>query len=143
MNEFAWDPSLSIGIDDLDEDHRQIFVMLEDLCTVAKSGAPRDEIARKLDLLTVFFIEHIRKEDDLMADFVADSCKAHRERHEKEHETYLYILGQIRNMLDQEHWEAVRENAYGLQRLVFFRELVKTDFEMVRCLITEGKLVPQ
>ena len=143
MTEFAWDESLCIGIEELDEDHRKIFRMLDEFCVAAWGDEGQDDLMRRLDGLTDFFTAHVHKEDVIMEGFESAFSMSHKQKHEKEHEAYIYILGQIRNMLNSGHWDSARENAHSLQKLMFFRELVKTDYEMVRCMITEGMMDSQ
>ncbi|GAB6051550.1 hypothetical protein JCM17960_03700 [Magnetospira thiophila] len=142
MSDIGWDESLEIGIGELDADHRRLFAMLDEFSRLAQKGAPTAKLLEHLHEIRAFFLAHIHKEDRIMSQFTSNLSLDHKEKHEQEHGTYVYVLDQVRGMLETDQWKSAQDNMNDLKKLMFFRELVKTDYEMVRCMIQEGLMVP-
>ncbi|WP_158498874.1 hemerythrin domain-containing protein [Magnetospira sp. QH-2] len=143
MSEFGWEESLEIGIDDLDEDHKKLFEMLDEFGLAASAAADFTQLQVLISEIRGFFVAHIRKEDEIMGKLTSGLSLEHKSKHEQEHGAYLFVLDQISEMLRTGQWESARDNAVGLKKLMFFRELVNTDYEMVRCMIQEGIFKPE
>lgn len=67
MEKIIWDDSFSVGVEVLDQQHRQIVEVINRLLEEPQEGFDADQIARILDDLTKFVHLHFRMEEGLLA----------------------------------------------------------------------------
>ncbi len=67
MPNIAWDPSMTTGVDSLDDQHRQLISWLNDLLAAMSMGRGRAELAGLLDQLGSYTVTHFGKEEVCMA----------------------------------------------------------------------------
>jgi hemerythrin len=60
-----WDWTLDIGIDRIDNQHRELFNRLDQLLTSIEDGKGNDEVIKTLDFLEEYVIQHFNEEEDL------------------------------------------------------------------------------
>ena len=76
----AWDHSLSVGIDIIDEHHRYLFDLTNDLFDVVQSKRGSREVARVLKALDQYAQVHFRAEERMMDHYgYAESPAQHRQ----------------------------------------------------------------
>ena len=92
-------------------------------------------------LLALMCASHFAREEELMADFETDMEQAHREMHEEQHGTVLYILGIIINRLEGRTTQNINLS-YALSQLVeqLLMDMTWFDFEMQQNLTLEEHL---
>jgi hemerythrin len=83
MPTISWDPSMSTGVDSLDNQHKQLIAWLNDLLTAMSLGRGRAELASLLDKLGGYTIMHFGYEEDCMDQYrcpaAAQNAAAHKE----------------------------------------------------------------
>jgi hemerythrin-like metal-binding protein len=62
-----WSTNLSVGVEELDSDHRELIELLNRLDIEVGRAAHQDEVARLLDELMSRTQAHFRREEELMA----------------------------------------------------------------------------
>jgi hemerythrin len=83
MPTIAWDPSMTTGVEALDNQHKQLIDWLNDLLEAMSLGRGRTEVAALLDKLGGYAVMHFGHEEDCMTKYhcpVAEkNAAAHKE----------------------------------------------------------------
>jgi hemerythrin len=87
----AWDPSLSVGIPELDQQHASLFARLDGLIQAVRSGASRDEVGRTLLFLREYVQTHFADEEGIMR----QAGFPRLAEHHLEHEGFVADLRQL------------------------------------------------
>ena len=61
----TWNCSLDIGIDKIDNQHKELFNCLEKLLTAIEDGKSNDEVIKTLDFLEEYVIKHFNEEEEI------------------------------------------------------------------------------
>jgi hemerythrin len=77
----AWDPSLAVGIAEIDAQHRELFARIGALLDAIQSGTSRDEVGKTLDYLSRYAVEHFSAEEKIMRDRQYPGREAHEAEH--------------------------------------------------------------
>lgn len=88
LNKIEWSNKLSIGNDNIDLDHKRLFVIYNDLIDLVSTNWNRVEFARILNDMTDYALSHFKKEEVYMQEFGFPDFAEHK----KEHEAYLYKI---------------------------------------------------
>jgi hemerythrin len=62
----VWDPALSVGVESIDRQHREIFRQADGLLRSLWRHDSREEVARVLEFLSRYVVNHFRDEEVLM-----------------------------------------------------------------------------
>jgi len=76
-----WSPDLSVGVDALDDDHRQLFALVNQVHDAIQAGCAEPLLAPLFDRLVDYAREHFRREEALMDEGHYPGLAAHREEH--------------------------------------------------------------
>lgn len=83
MKDIAWSRILSVGVDEIDDDHRRLIAIFNELNRAAAGGESADYLAATLDELINCTIWHFSHEERLMLKHrypgMAEHQAAHRE----------------------------------------------------------------
>jgi hemerythrin-like metal-binding protein len=88
-----WTESLSVNDSRLDDQHRLLFALINDLADLRLSGAPRETLLKVVQRMIAFSDAHFGSEDDVMIASDFPRFDAHRLEHQ-------LFLGQIRRFLN-------------------------------------------
>ena len=81
-NEWAsWDDSLSVGIDIIDEHHRYLFDLINDLYDVVINKRGTREVARLIKALDAYAKVHFRSEEMMMTHYGFEGIKRQEQQH--------------------------------------------------------------
>ncbi len=87
-----WDPSLAIGIERIDAQHRELFERIDRLLEASRRQTSATEVGALLDFLSNYAREHFRTEEELM-----DSTRyPHAAEHKAEHLAFARELVGLR-----------------------------------------------
>lgn len=79
-----WDPSFSVGVVDIDQDHRRLVAILNRIFDTWQSHAATSESLNALfDELVAYTWEHFRREEEKMEGVHYPHFATHRIEHEK------------------------------------------------------------
>jgi hemerythrin-like metal-binding protein len=92
MEHVAWDPSFSVHVDRLDQDHRELFAMVDKLFTAIAKGQGRTIVDQLIKVLFDYTRYHFSAEEALMAKAKYPGLSAHR----VEHRNLLSRISEIR-----------------------------------------------
>jgi hemerythrin-like metal-binding protein len=76
-----WDESLSVGIDIIDEHHRYLFDLINDLFEVVTNKQGAREVARVIKALDAYAKVHFRAEEQMMAHYAFAGVEQQEQQH--------------------------------------------------------------
>ena len=82
MSSLHWSPNLSVGVEALDADDRELIDLMNDLDAEIGREAGHDAIMRKLDQLIARTETHFRHEEAMMAEASYPEAEHHARLHE-------------------------------------------------------------
>lgn len=78
-----WDRTLSVGIDVIDEHHRYLFDLTNDLIDVVANKLGAREVARVLKALTLYVSIHFKAEERMMDHYGFDRLDLQKQQHQQ------------------------------------------------------------
>ena len=60
-----WDLTLDIGIDSIDNQHKELFNRLDQLLSSIDEGRSNDEVIKTLDFLEEYVVKHFNEEEEI------------------------------------------------------------------------------
>jgi hemerythrin-like metal-binding protein len=69
MNIFGWDEKYSVGIQSIDDQHKEIFRILDQLFLELKSGKAQQSILQTINELQIYASSHFHKEEYFFREF--------------------------------------------------------------------------
>ena len=81
MKNITWDKSLSVDVDEIDEDHRRLVDLFNILSHSVEAGDSEDYIDAVLEELISCTAWHFRHEERLMLLYKYDTLEGHRDEH--------------------------------------------------------------
>jgi len=78
----AWDPTLVVGVPEIDEQHQELFRRLDALVESIRGGRSRDEVGHTLAFLREYAGSHFAAEEALMVARSYPGLPDHRAEHE-------------------------------------------------------------
>jgi hemerythrin len=76
-----FDPVLLTGIDEIDDQHRELFSRIGQLLEASRNRRSREEVVRLLEFLGEYVIEHFAAEERIMATQGYPRMDGHRAEH--------------------------------------------------------------
>jgi hemerythrin len=89
-----WTPALAVGVDEVDEQHRELFRRAERLI-VALRGGNREEVVPLLSYLERYVVQHFEAEEKLMRERRYPGLEAHAAAHKRFREDYADVMMQF------------------------------------------------
>ena len=83
MKDLIWDDSLSVQIQEIDEDHRRLVDLFNILSHSVEEGDTRNYIDAVLDELISCTVWHFRHEERLMLKYSYDGFLEHKNEHQE------------------------------------------------------------
>jgi hemerythrin len=83
---YDWNESLSIGNKDVDDDHKKLIEIINNLIDLIELNLDRKEFARILSKMTDYSLTHFKREEAYMQKF----CFPELSTHQKHHMKYIY-----------------------------------------------------
>ena len=83
MKDLIWDNSLSVEIDEIDEDHRKLLDLFNMLNHSVMEGDATDYIEAVLEELISFTVWHFRHEERLMLKYGYEGLVEHKAEHQQ------------------------------------------------------------
>ena len=78
-----WTPDLSVGIDRIDQQHKKIVTLLNELYEAMQAGQGREALGKVLNDLLLYTKTHFATEEQAMAAHGYPDYEEHKRRHEK------------------------------------------------------------
>lgn len=96
MTVFEWSDDLSVGVKEIDEQHKRLIDFINGLHDSIEQGEKRESVEKFLDELVEYTEFHFSTEERLMYQYLYVSRLAHKEGHE-------HLLFQVRQLLHDLH----------------------------------------
>ncbi len=127
---FTWDPTMSAGIDSLDEQHKELIMNLNQLNLAMSQGRADKDISGLLNFLDTYVRKHFTEEEVYMR---LHKCPAMIEN-QKAHAAFLKSLKEIKTEFEQKGSHA-RLIIKVQRKLVewFFTHIKKIDTHLLPC----------
>lgn len=81
MKAIVWSKILSVGVEEIDEDHRKLFGIFNELNRAVMAGASADYLAATLEELINCTVWHFSHEERLMLKHGYDGIEEHQTEH--------------------------------------------------------------
>ncbi|MCF6159396.1 MAG: bacteriohemerythrin [wastewater metagenome] len=81
MEKILWDESFSVGVRDLDNQHKQILIIVNTLIEMNDAKVNSEIISDTLTKMTQYSLEHFTKEEQYMLDYGYPEYLSHRKQH--------------------------------------------------------------
>ena len=81
MERIYWSGKFSVGNDDIDNDHKKLISIINDLIDMVELGNDREKFASILSDLTDYFMQHFKKEENYMLEMNYPYLKQHKQIH--------------------------------------------------------------
>jgi hemerythrin len=78
-----WNPSFSVGVDELDSDHKILIALLNDLYDAVEEGKGLEAVEQTLDGLVVYVSNHFRYEEGLFLHAQYPDYASHKKTHDR------------------------------------------------------------
>ena len=106
MNLLQWNPEYSVGIDSMDDEHREMIELINDTYAKLDSNSGAEEVEACLGDIFSTISMHFALEEKIMRRAKYAEYQAHKKDHED-------LLDQIRDLMD----DFVDDPSQGAQRL--------------------------
>lgn len=83
MKDLIWDNSLSVEVDEIDEDHRRLVDLFNILSHAVEDGDATDYITAVLEELISCTVWHFRHEERLMLKYAYEGMEEHKAEHQQ------------------------------------------------------------
>ncbi len=81
MEFFTWNENFSVGINTIDEQHKKLVSLINELATAMSEGKGRDKIDSLLTELADYTVYHFSEEEKLMANYEYPGLEEHKKIH--------------------------------------------------------------
>lgn len=76
-----WTEQLSVGVDSIDNQHKELIARINGLLSAMGQGKGREEIGGMMDFLAKYVVDHFGAEQEYMARFAYPAAVAHTAQH--------------------------------------------------------------
>lgn len=77
----AWTKDLETGVENIDNQHKELFVRIDNLLEACRNGVGMTEVNRTLDFLMRYVVQHFEAEEAVMRSTLYPGYDAHRRMH--------------------------------------------------------------
>ena len=79
----TWEAEMSIGVQEMDDEHRKLIAMINEIGDGMAAGQGRDELGGLVDKVVEFTKEHLAHEERLLAEAGYAESDAHHREHDQ------------------------------------------------------------
>jgi len=94
----SWNAALEIGVEKVDEQHKQLFVALNDLIEAINNGHAMEKVNSLLGFLGGYVVQHFSDEEEIMR----DAGYPDLESHQKIHSDFVVYFGKISDRIEND-----------------------------------------
>ena len=77
-----WTQELSVGVEEIDSQHKELFDRINNLDTAMKRGKAKEEVFRLIEFLDQYVIIHFGAEEKYMVDYNYTGYALHKTKHD-------------------------------------------------------------
>lgn len=101
--DMIWNKNWSVGVDKIDNQHKELFDRINKLMSAMKEGKGKDEVINTLDFLEGYVVKHFNDEEELQR---KNNYPKYDIQH-KEHEEFKNSLKELRTLCETKGMSAV------------------------------------
>lgn len=131
MEKIDWNPSFSVGVELLDEQHKRIIGMINRLISDREATVRSETISELLDGLTKYATDHFRTEEQLLEEYAYPDLT----RQKREHKAYRIKIVAF-HQATTSHEDSVPGEFLKFMRDWLVNHILKTDMKY-RSFLTE------
>jgi hemerythrin-like metal-binding protein len=83
MKKLSWSSKYSIGVREIDSQHKKLVEIINDVIKAINSGNDNKKIMNVLNSLADYTVSHFATEEELMMKYEYPEFNAHKDEHEK------------------------------------------------------------
>jgi len=95
---YQWDSSLETGYEKIDNQHKQLFAIVNSLMEASSSGKGDAALLRTLDFLADYTIKHFADEEQLQIDYEYPDYLNHKQLHDE----FKVKVGELKKQVSME-----------------------------------------
>jgi hemerythrin len=80
---YNWNDSYLMGVENIDKQHMQLFITVNNLIDAIENGAGKAELEKSLDFLVNYTVTHFNDEEEVMRKYNFPEIEGHHAIHEK------------------------------------------------------------
>jgi hemerythrin len=103
MEIVSWNENLSVGVKEIDDQHKQLINMLNDLFVAMSKGEGKAILKEMVQKLADYTKDHFREEERLMEVY----CYNGYEMHKKEHDVFVKKVNDFQKKFNDDHLSSV------------------------------------
>ncbi|MBF0273944.1 MAG: bacteriohemerythrin [Nitrospinae bacterium] len=96
-SKIAWSDDYSVGVFEMDEQHKHLVNLINELFDAVKHGAQQNETVRVLDGILDYAATHFKKEEDLQKRYGYPGYTQHKSKHEIVVHDFLNLYNQFKS----------------------------------------------
>lgn len=96
---FEWTPDLSVGVGEIDSQHREFIKRADKFITAVEQGHGADVLAETVDFVLEYVEKHFMTEEMFMIQFAYPEIAAHK----KLHNTFREYMAQVKERVRTDH----------------------------------------
>ena len=81
MSAFEWNDRLSVGVKSIDDQHKELVRMVNQLAEAMAKGQGKDVLGKIFDGLVKYTVSHFAHEEKLMSDHAYPAAMTHKKHH--------------------------------------------------------------
>lgn len=90
-----WTPDLAVGVEKIDDQHKELFQRINQLLEACNQGRGKEALTQVMDFLGDYIVLHFSDEEALQRQHKYPDYAAHRALHEKFVADYRLLYGQL------------------------------------------------
>lgn len=129
MEELVWDEGMSVGIDSLDDDHKQLIAILAQLMSAKIEKLDQQDIADVFEQLECYCQLHFAKEEAFLAKINYQQLVAHKQSHQD----FIKQIPQLKRQWfgDASEQEVVKEQIVLFLQQWLIKHILEEDLDYV------------
>lgn len=131
-----WSERYSIGVEEIDNQHKELFLRFNNLLNACKSGVGNKELYRLFLFLGDYVVEHFSAEEKLQLACGYPDC----DRHHLEHEKFKHQLADLKDQFTLENpgfYLVILTNKVLIEWLI--KHITQLDMEVGKYLQQPGR----
>ncbi len=92
-----WNSEYSVSIDEIDNQHKELFARINDLDSAIKKGKSIGELTKVIDFLEQYIIYHFGTEEKTMVDHGYPGFQLHKKKHLWFNNEFAAMKGKLEN----------------------------------------------
>ena len=123
MEQIAWDRSMTVGVEILDDDHRKLLDMFNGLLEIEITQEDRGDLDRLLSALGDYTDRHFAREEEMM-----ERCGfPDLDRHKAAHRFFIAEIGKLRDDFESDNTMMLRIDLILLLKQWLIEHIQTTD----------------